>query len=218
MSSTIARLRSTAPHTVTGCGAKSEGGHHRSRSRGGIYNCGKESNVVEGHLCRRSKSYWMGNGRIWEATNCSFGWRDSGIVVGVIGPSLSPSTTPRRTITCRRRPSPASSVAAVTSRIPSGGGDAAARRAGRLGMRYQPQLDDPALTALYRAGSLALGRRAVLVVAPVPGPAALFCGSSPTTRCAAASLRGRWESLRLIGERVLTEIRWAGGRARSLGL
>ena len=31
-----------------------------------------------------------------------------------------------------------------------GGGAAAARRAGRLGTNYQPQLDDPALTELYR--------------------------------------------------------------------
>lgn len=60
-----------------------------------------------------------------------------------------------------------------------GGGGAAARRAGRLGMHYQPQLDDPALTALYRAECLAHGHRPGLVVAPVPGPATVFCADDP---------------------------------------
>lgn len=60
-----------------------------------------------------------------------------------------------------------------------GGGGAAARRAGRLGMHYQPQLDDPALTALYRAECLAHGREPGLVVAPIPGPATVFCAEDP---------------------------------------
>lgn len=60
-----------------------------------------------------------------------------------------------------------------------GGGRAAARRAGRLGMHYQPQLDDPDLVALYRAECLTHGHRPGLVVAPVPGPATMFCASDP---------------------------------------
>ncbi|AVZ38201.1 MULTISPECIES: LLM class flavin-dependent oxidoreductase [unclassified Dietzia] len=60
-----------------------------------------------------------------------------------------------------------------------GGGGAAARRAGRLGMHYQPQLDDPALTELYRAECRANGHEPGLVVAPVPGPAAVFCAENP---------------------------------------
>ena len=60
-----------------------------------------------------------------------------------------------------------------------GGGAPAARRAARLGMHYQPQLDDPALTGLYRAECRAHGREPGLVVAPVPGPAAVFCAEDP---------------------------------------
>lgn len=60
-----------------------------------------------------------------------------------------------------------------------GGGGAAARRAARLGMHYQPQVDDAALTALYRAECLAHGREPGLVVAPVPGPATVFCAEDP---------------------------------------
>ncbi|MDV8001978.1 LLM class flavin-dependent oxidoreductase [Rhodococcus sp. IEGM 1408] len=60
-----------------------------------------------------------------------------------------------------------------------GGGGAAARRAGRLGMHYQPQLDDPALTELYRAECRAHGHEPGLVVAPIPGPATVFCAEDP---------------------------------------
>jgi alkanesulfonate monooxygenase SsuD/methylene tetrahydromethanopterin reductase-like flavin-dependent oxidoreductase (luciferase family) len=60
-----------------------------------------------------------------------------------------------------------------------GGGRAAARRAGRLGMHYQPQLDDPALAGLYRAECLAHGHEPGLVVAPIPGPATVFCAEDP---------------------------------------
>lgn len=60
-----------------------------------------------------------------------------------------------------------------------GGGGAAARRAGRLGMHYQPQLDDPALTELYRAECRAHGHEPGFVVAPIPGPATVFCAEDP---------------------------------------
>lgn len=60
-----------------------------------------------------------------------------------------------------------------------GGGSAAARRAGRLGMHYQPQLDDPELTSLYRAECRRHGHEPGLVVAPVPGPATVFCAEDP---------------------------------------
>lgn len=60
-----------------------------------------------------------------------------------------------------------------------GGGGAAARRAGRLGMHYQPQLDDPELTSLYRAECRMHGHEPGLVVAPIPGPATVFCAEDP---------------------------------------
>ena len=60
-----------------------------------------------------------------------------------------------------------------------GGGAAAARRAGRLGMHYQPQLDDPALKTLYRQECAANGHEPGLVVVPVPGPATVFCAADP---------------------------------------
>lgn len=60
-----------------------------------------------------------------------------------------------------------------------GGGGAAARRAGRLGMHYQPQLDDPALVELYRSECRAHGRDPGLVVAPLHGPATVFCAEDP---------------------------------------
>lgn len=60
-----------------------------------------------------------------------------------------------------------------------GGGGAAARRAGRLGMNFQPQLDEAALTNLYRAECRAHGHEPGLVVAPIPGPATVFCAEDP---------------------------------------
>lgn len=60
-----------------------------------------------------------------------------------------------------------------------GGGAAAARRAGRLGMHYQPQLDDPSLKTLYREECVANGHEPGLVVVPVPGPATVFCAADP---------------------------------------
>lgn len=60
-----------------------------------------------------------------------------------------------------------------------GGGGAAARRAGQLGMNFQPQLDEPALTELYRAECRAHGHEPGLVVAPLPGPATVFCAEDP---------------------------------------
>lgn len=65
-----------------------------------------------------------------------------------------------------------------------GGGGAAARRAGRLDMHFQPQVDDPELTALYWAECLAHGYRPGLVVEPVPGPATVFCAEDPDRFCA----------------------------------
>lgn len=60
-----------------------------------------------------------------------------------------------------------------------GGGSAAARRAGRLGMHFQPQLDDPALGTLYRETCADHGHEPGLVVVPVPGPATVFCAEDP---------------------------------------
>ena len=60
-----------------------------------------------------------------------------------------------------------------------GGGAAAARRAGRLGMHYQPQLDDPSLKTIYRDECAAHGHEPGLVVVPVPGPATVFCAADP---------------------------------------
>ncbi|MET3860708.1 alkanesulfonate monooxygenase SsuD/methylene tetrahydromethanopterin reductase-like flavin-dependent oxidoreductase (luciferase family) [Dietzia sp. 2505] len=60
-----------------------------------------------------------------------------------------------------------------------GGAGAAARRAGRLGMHYQPQVNDPELAELYRAECRANGHEPGVVVTPVSGPAAVFCAQDP---------------------------------------
>lgn len=46
-------------------------------------------------------------------------------------------------------------------------------------MHYQPQLDDPELTSLYLAECTRHGHEPGLVVAPVPGPATVFCAEDP---------------------------------------
>jgi len=60
-----------------------------------------------------------------------------------------------------------------------GGGAPAARRAARLGLHFQPQIDDPALAALYRAECARHGREPGLVIVPPTGPAAVFCAEDP---------------------------------------
>lgn len=60
-----------------------------------------------------------------------------------------------------------------------GGSRAAARRAARLGLHFQPQLHDPELIELYRAECVKAGRDPGIVVAPSPGPAYIFCASDP---------------------------------------
>lgn len=93
-----------------------------------------------------------------------------------------------------------------------GGGGPAARRAGRLGMHYQPQVDDPELTRLYRAECRAHGHEPGLVVAPIPGPATVFCAEDPDAfwaehgRHLLADARGyrAWQDERHPGDRAGT--------------
>jgi alkanesulfonate monooxygenase SsuD/methylene tetrahydromethanopterin reductase-like flavin-dependent oxidoreductase (luciferase family) len=56
---------------------------------------------------------------------------------------------------------------------------AAARRAARLGLHFQPQVGDRGLKELYRAECRRLGREPGLVVMPPPGPAYVFCSEDP---------------------------------------
>lgn len=60
-----------------------------------------------------------------------------------------------------------------------GGSLAAARRAARLGLHFQPQHADAALVEAYKAECRAHGREPGFVVSAPPGPANLFCSEDP---------------------------------------
>lgn len=60
-----------------------------------------------------------------------------------------------------------------------GGSPAAARRAARLGLHFQPQAADPSLKELYQAECRAHGREPGFVLLPSPGPATVFCSEDP---------------------------------------
>jgi alkanesulfonate monooxygenase SsuD/methylene tetrahydromethanopterin reductase-like flavin-dependent oxidoreductase (luciferase family) len=56
---------------------------------------------------------------------------------------------------------------------------AAAERAARLGLNFQPQVADPALAEHYRQACSRAGRVPGLVFLPSPGPAYVFCADDP---------------------------------------
>lgn len=60
-----------------------------------------------------------------------------------------------------------------------GGSKAAARRAARLGMHFQPQIADPSLRDLYQDECRAHGREPGFVLLPPGGPATVFCSEDP---------------------------------------
>ena len=60
-----------------------------------------------------------------------------------------------------------------------GGSPAAARRAARLGLHFQPQVADPTLKELYQAECRAHGREPGFVLLPTPGPSTIFCSEDP---------------------------------------
>ncbi|RNL63197.1 LLM class flavin-dependent oxidoreductase [Nocardioides marmoriginsengisoli] len=60
-----------------------------------------------------------------------------------------------------------------------GGSKAAARRAARLGLHFQPQAADPSLKELYQQECRALGREPGFVLLPPGGPATVFCSEDP---------------------------------------
>ena len=60
-----------------------------------------------------------------------------------------------------------------------GGSKAAARRAARLGLHFQPQVADPSLKELYQAECRAQGREPGYVMLPPGGPATVFCSEDP---------------------------------------
>jgi len=60
-----------------------------------------------------------------------------------------------------------------------GGSPAAARRAARLGLHFQPQVADPSLKELYQAECRAHGRDPGFVLLPTPGPSTIFCTEDP---------------------------------------
>lgn len=61
-----------------------------------------------------------------------------------------------------------------------GGSPAAARRAARLGLNFQPQHGDPTLKQVYDETCRSLGREPGFVMrAPVGGPANVFCADDP---------------------------------------
>ncbi|WP_205471852.1 LLM class flavin-dependent oxidoreductase [Nocardioides sp. SYSU D00038] len=60
-----------------------------------------------------------------------------------------------------------------------GGSPAAARRAGRLGLNFQPQHADPALKEIYDAACREAGREPGFVLTAPEGPANVFCADDP---------------------------------------
>lgn len=60
-----------------------------------------------------------------------------------------------------------------------GGTAAAAARAGRLGLGFAPQFEDPGLRAAYEAAAREAGHQPGFVMAPGQGPASLFCHERP---------------------------------------
>jgi len=60
-----------------------------------------------------------------------------------------------------------------------GASAAAARRAARLGLHFQPQVADPDLAELYRAECRAHGREPGMVLPPPAGPIVVFCAEDP---------------------------------------
>lgn len=60
-----------------------------------------------------------------------------------------------------------------------GGTPAAARRAGRLGLGFAPQFDDPVLREAYVQAAREAGHEPGFVMAPSAGPANLFCHQDP---------------------------------------
>lgn len=60
-----------------------------------------------------------------------------------------------------------------------GGSKAAARRAARLGLHFQPQVADRSLKELYQAECRAQGREPGYVMLPPGGPATVFCSEDP---------------------------------------
>ena len=60
-----------------------------------------------------------------------------------------------------------------------GGSLAAARRAGRLGLHFQPQHADPALQEAYETECRAHGREPGFTMLAPPGPAYVFCAEDP---------------------------------------
>ena len=60
-----------------------------------------------------------------------------------------------------------------------GGSQAAARRAARLGLNFQPNVADRALRDLYLEECRRHGREPGFVLLPPPGPATVFCAEDP---------------------------------------
>ena len=60
-----------------------------------------------------------------------------------------------------------------------GGSKAAARRAARLGLNFQPNVADKALRDLYNDECRSHGREPGFVLLPPPGPATVFCAEDP---------------------------------------
>ncbi len=60
-----------------------------------------------------------------------------------------------------------------------GGSRAAARRAARLGLNFQPNVADRALRDLYNEECRSHGREPGFVLLPPPGPGTVFCAEDP---------------------------------------
>lgn len=106
-----------------------------------------------------------------------------------------------------------------------GGSRAAAKRAARLGLHFQPQHNDRELTALYEAECRAHGREPGLVMIIPPGPAYVFCTEDPdrfwahygdhllADAIAYQEWHGERASFVVDASRTVTELRQAGNYA-----
>ncbi len=85
-----------------------------------------------------------------------------------------------------------------------GGSPAAARRAARLGLGFQPNVADRELRGLYEDECRRHGREPGLVLLPPPGPATVFCAEDPERFWAE---HGRWLLADAMAYRA-----WSGGQ------
>jgi alkanesulfonate monooxygenase SsuD/methylene tetrahydromethanopterin reductase-like flavin-dependent oxidoreductase (luciferase family) len=141
-----------------------------------------EDVAVLDHLSRGRVTYSVGLGyRREEYAMFGRSWdtraRDVETAIGVLLAAWAGEPVEHAGRTVRVTPRPYSQPHPVL--LYGGASPAAARRAARLGLGFQPQVGDRGLRELYRSECRRLGREPGLVVAPPAGPAYVFCTEDP---------------------------------------